>query len=228
MLADMDGVELCRRLRGWSPVPIIVLAADSSVDRKIVVLDSGADDYITKPFSPPDLLARVRVALRRSQALGVIAGDALYEIGDLRVDIGRHEASQRGRQLELTPKEFAFLTFLARHHGRVMTHDVILRQVWGTYAVGRCEYLRTYVNLLRKKLREDPGSPRLITEPGVGYRLAVCPREETHQKKPAEATTQGPNAVKSAPPETCSPALCGDAGDRRAVRTISTAASSPM
>jgi two-component system KDP operon response regulator KdpE len=137
-----------------------------------VALDEGADDYVTKPFSMPELLARLRVAIRHSRALSTaLTDEEIFEVGDLRIDTPAHSASQGGHPLELTPKEFAFLALLARHKGKVLTHRAILRQVWGPDAENRVEYLRTYANQLRKKLADEPGSPSLVTEPGVGYRL---------------------------------------------------------
>jgi two-component system KDP operon response regulator KdpE len=170
-LPDIDGVDVCRRLRGFSPAPIIVVTADGSEDRKILALDEGADDYVTKPFSMPELLARLRVALRHRRALGPVIDDSRAEVGDLVIDAGEHQVTVAGRRVELTPKEFDFLALLARHQGKVLTHRTILRHVWGPDSVDRTEYLRTYANQLRRKLQDNPDSPRLITEPGVGYRL---------------------------------------------------------
>jgi len=172
-LPDLDGIEVCRRIRGWSSVPIVVLSAEGSDGRKVEALDEGADDYVTKPFSMAELLARVRVALRHSEAHrgGSPVDDAVLEVGDVRLDLARHEASVGERTLDLTPKEFAFLALLARWPGRVMTHRAILREVWGPGYGTETQYLRVYASQLRKKLEEDPARPRLVTEPGVGYRL---------------------------------------------------------
>jgi two-component system KDP operon response regulator KdpE len=170
-LPDLDGIEVCRRMRQWSRAPIIVVTADGAEDRKILALDEGADDYITKPFSMPELLARLRVAVRRSETMELFVDDALLEVGDLVVDMADHQVTVGGRPVELTPKEFDFLALLARHQGKVLTHRVILEQIWGPEFVRRSEYLRTYANQLRKKLQEDALRPRLVTEPGVGYRL---------------------------------------------------------
>ena len=172
-LPDIDGIEVCRRMRQWSRAPIIVVTADGAEDRKILALDEGADDYITKPFSMPELLARLRVALRHRSALGPLVDDALLEVGDVSIDVADRHASVGGQPMELTPKEFEFLALLARYPGKVLTHRTILQHVWGPEAVGRTEYLRTYANQLRKKLHDDPASPRLVTEPGVGYRLVA-------------------------------------------------------
>lgn len=170
-LPDLDGIEVCRRMRQWSRAPIIVVTANGAEDRKISALDEGADDYITKPFSMPELLARLRVAVRHRRELGPYMDDGVVEVGDLVVDAADHRVTVAGRPLELTPKEFDFIALLARHQGRVLTHRRILESVWGPESVERTEYLRTYANQLRKKLQDDPASPRLVTEPGVGYRL---------------------------------------------------------
>ncbi|MDQ6797502.1 MAG: response regulator transcription factor [Actinomycetota bacterium] len=179
-LPDIDGVEVCRRIRGWSDVPIVVLSADGSDQRKVVALDEGADDYVTKPFSMAELLARVRVALRHrpaegpggSSRPGVGAIDqSVLEVGDLRIDLARRYVDVGGRRVELTPKEFGFLVLLARWPGRVLTHGAILGDVWGPGYETETQYLRVYASQLRKKLDDDPTRPRLVTEPGVGYRL---------------------------------------------------------
>jgi two-component system KDP operon response regulator KdpE len=174
-LPDMDGVEVCRRIRGWSDVPIIVLTADDAERRKIAALDDGADDYITKPFSTPELLARLRVALRRRRAESGAPADGLLVVGDITVDIPHHRVEVAGRPVELTPKEFDFLALLARYPGRVLTHRTILQEVWGPEYGSETQYLRVYASQLRKKLAEDPAAPRLVTEPGVGYRLVERP-----------------------------------------------------
>ena len=171
-LPDIDGVEVCRRIRGWTDVPIIILSAEGSDERKVLALDEGADDYVTKPFSMPELLARVRVALRH-RALDDDSEEAVLAVGDLRVDVARHEVAVGGRPVELTPKEFAFLTLLARWPGRVLTHRMILQEVWGPEYGTETQYLRVYASQLRKKLQDDPEHPRLVTEPGVGYRLVA-------------------------------------------------------
>src|SRR5581483_9278828 len=158
-LPDMDGTEVCTRIRGWSDVPIIVLTVDDAENRKEAALDLGADDYVTKPFSTPELLARLRVALRRRRGDPALPADPVLEVGDLVVDV------------DLPPKEFAFLALLARHPGRVLTHRTILQSVWGPEYGTETQYLRVYASQLRKKLHDDPVRPRLVTEPGVGYRL---------------------------------------------------------
>ena len=168
-LPDLDGIEVCRRIRAWSEVPIIVLTAEGSDQRKVLALDEGADDYVTKPFSMPELLARVRVALRHRSRPGG-PDKAVLEVGDLRVDLAYHRVTVAGREVDLTPKEFAFLAVLARHPGKVLTHRAILHEVWGPEYGTETQYLRVYASQLRKKLHDAEAS-RLVTEPGVGYRL---------------------------------------------------------
>jgi two-component system KDP operon response regulator KdpE len=170
-LPDMDGVDVCRRIRDWTDVPIIVLTVDDSEYRKVQALDIGADDYVTKPFSTPELLARLRVALRRRRAVEGEPVDPVMEVGDLLVDVPHHSVSVAGSPVDLTPKEFAFLALLARHPGRVLTHRAILQEVWGPEYGSETQYLRVYASQIRKKIADDPASPRLVTEPGVGYRL---------------------------------------------------------
>jgi len=170
-LPDIDGVEVCRRIREWSEVPIIVLSADGSDDRKVLALDEGADDYVTKPFSMPELLARVRAALRHRRPADPPVDESVLRVGDVTVDLARHEVRVGDRQVDLTPKEFAFLALLARWPGRVLTHRAILQEVWGPEYGAESQYLRVYASQLRKKLGDDHDNPRLVTEPGVGYRL---------------------------------------------------------
>jgi two-component system KDP operon response regulator KdpE len=177
-LPDLDGIEVCRRVREWSDVPIVVLSAEGSEDRKVLALDVGADDYVTKPFSTAELLARIRVALRHRKNVSAPDDDAVLRVGDLSVDQARHVVEVAGRKVELTPKEFAFLALLARWPGRVLTHRTILQEVWGPEYGSESQYLRVYASQLRKKLDDDPTQPRLITEPGVGYRL-VDPAAES-------------------------------------------------
>ncbi len=176
-LPDIDGIEVCRQLRKWSQTPIIVLTAEGAESRKVEALDEGADDYITKPFSTPELLARVRVALRHRRRGGTVDANATLVVGDIEVDVGRHRVAVRGTDVELTPKEFALLAALARHPGRVLTHRMLLQEVWGPEYATETQYLRVYASQLRKKLQEDLHRPHLLTEPGVGYRL-VDPRDQ--------------------------------------------------
>jgi two-component system KDP operon response regulator KdpE len=180
-LPDIDGIEVCRRIRAWSSVPIVVLSAEGAEDRKVSALDEGADDYVTKPFSMPELLARIRVALRHRAAGPPPVDETVLEVGDLRVDLARREVSVGGRRVELTRKEFDFLALLARWPGRVLTHRAILQEVWGPEYGSETQYLRVYASQIRKKIHDDPARPRLVTEPGVGYRL-VDPAAETTRR----------------------------------------------
>jgi two-component system KDP operon response regulator KdpE len=177
-LPDLDGVEVCKRLRSWTDVPVIVLSAQGSDSWKVAALDGGADDYVTKPFSMPELLARVRVALRR----GTPGGDAVLTVDDLVIDIPRRVVTVDGREVALTPKEFAFLALLARWPGRVLTHRTILQEVWGPEYSEETHYLRVYASQIRKKLGEDHTTTRVQAEPGVGYRLAQ--REDGEARAP--------------------------------------------
>lgn len=170
-LPDLDGIEVCRRVRTWSSVPIIVLSADGMDQRKVEALDEGANDYVTKPYSTPELLARLRAVLRSSAAGRAIAEDGVIVVGDLRIDQARRTVTVGDRSVDLTPKEFAFLAFLARHQGRVLTHHAILQEVWGPSYGTETQYLRVYAGQIRKKLNDDIHNPRLVTDLGVGYRL---------------------------------------------------------
>lgn len=172
-LPDLEGTEVCRRLRLTSRVPIIVLSARGSDADKVSALDLGADDYVTKPFSPEELLARIRVALRRTaQDEQELSGQ--LRAGDLLIDYDRRRVLRGDLEIRLTPKEFELLSLLARNHDRVLTHRTILKAIWGPNAVEQPEHLWTLVGLLRKKLEPDPTQPRyLLSEPWVGYRFAV-------------------------------------------------------
>lgn len=171
-LPDIDGVEVCRLIRLWSEVPIVVLTADGADDRKVLALDMGADDYVTKPFSTPELLARLRVALRHRSRKPVGDVDpAVLSVGALTVDLAYHRATVGDRAMNLTPKEFAFVEILARHPGRVITHRTILQEVWGSEYGDETQYLRVYASQIRKKLGDTPDCRRLLTVAGVGYRL---------------------------------------------------------
>jgi len=172
-LPDMDGVELCRIIRSRWTVPIIVVTADGSEDRKVTALDLGADDYITKPFSMRELEARVRVGLRHRESRETSADAAVLEVGDVVVDIDRRWVTVGGQLVELTSKEFDFLAVLARNPGRVLTHGAILAEAWGAEGAGHVEYLRVYARSLRRKLADDRANPRIVTEPGVGYRMVA-------------------------------------------------------
>jgi two-component system, OmpR family, KDP operon response regulator KdpE len=170
-LPDMDGLVVCERLHRYSRCSIIVLTADGADDRKVVALDGGAVDYVTKPFSVEELLARIRVALRHRRAVASVAGDDVLVVGEVRIDLGAHEAFDHGRPLALTPKEFKLLGLLARNRGKVLTHRMIIDHVWDHDASVRTESLRVLVNQLRRKLDDEPSTARLLTDPGVGYRL---------------------------------------------------------
>lgn len=170
-LPDIDGVEVCRRLRTWSSVPIIVLSADGLDERKVNALDEGANDYVTKPYSTPELLARLRAALRSSSGDHSTIEDGVMVVGDLRIDLARRTVTVGDRAVDLTPKEFAFLALLARYQGRVLTHKTILQEVWGPKYGTETQYLRVYAGQIRKKLDDDMRNPRLVTDLGVGYRL---------------------------------------------------------
>ena len=172
-LPDMDGFEVCARLREWTQVPIIVLSVHDSERDKVAALDKGADDYLVKPFGIQELLARVRVALRHlSQAHG--SQEPIVATGRLVIDLARHVVTRDGIEVKLTATEFKLLAYLVGNAGRVVTHHSILTNVWGPEEADHVEYLRVYMNQLRKKLEDDPGQPQiLLTEPGVGYRFAA-------------------------------------------------------
>ena len=171
-LPDLDGVEVCRLIRRTSDVPIIVLTAEGAERRKVEALDEGADDYVTKPFSMPELLARLRAALRR-RARSEAGEDGVVEVGRVRIDLMRRRVTLDEVEVPLTPIEYRLLTTLARHAGRVLTHEALLREVWGPKHTRQHHYLRVYMAQLRHKLETDPARPRLLlTETGVGYRMA--------------------------------------------------------
>ena len=173
-LPDLDGVEVTRRLREWSKVPIIVLSARGREGDKIEALDAGADDYLTKPFGVGELLARMRVALRNATRASSGADEAILAAGDLKVDLSARRVSVAGREVHLTRTEYNLLAVLVKHAGKVVTHRQLLREVWGPGAAGQSHYLRVYMGQLRHKLESDPARPRhLETETGVGYRLRV-------------------------------------------------------
>ena len=172
-LPDMDGADVCRELRRWFLNPIVVLSADGSEDRKISALDGGADDYVTKPFSMPELLARVRVASRHREAVATALDPAGFVIGDLVIDAVAHTVTIDGRPIRLARKEFALLAMLGRHCGRLFTHAELVLHVWGRSDVAKTEALRGLVTQVRKKLGDGPDRPRLVTESGIGYRLVA-------------------------------------------------------
>ncbi|HEX4796739.1 MAG TPA: response regulator [Humisphaera sp.] len=171
-LPDMDGLEVTRRLREWSAIPIIIVSARGKEQDKVVALDAGADDYLTKPFGVGELLARVRVALRHSSSANRESGDPLFAVGDLRVDLAAREVSVASKVLHLTPNEFRLLSVLVKNAGKVITHRQLLREVWGPGSGEETHYLRVYMNQLRQKIEADSARPKyLLTEAGVGYRL---------------------------------------------------------
>jgi len=171
-LPDMDGLEVVRRIREWSTVPIVVLTARGQEEQKIRVLDGGADDYVTKPFSMGELLARMRVAIRHGARSASQQEEIVFRAGELEIDLVRRRVTVRGSEARLTPIEYRLLTLLARHAGRVLTHDHLLREVWGPGYAAQRHYLRVYMAQLRHKLERDPARPSLLlTEPGVGYRM---------------------------------------------------------
>ena len=170
-LPDLDGVEVIRRIRAWSPMPIIVLSARAREQAKVDALDAGADDYVTKPFGVGELLARLRVALRHAARSGS-GGTSLIRLGNVELDLERRRVIRAGGEVHLTPIEFRLLACLAQHLGMVTTHRQLLREVWGPSHVEHTHYLRIYMKQLREKLEDDPVRPRfLLTESGVGYRL---------------------------------------------------------
>lgn len=172
MMPRMDGLEVCRRVREHSPVPIIVLTALDAESDKVAALDLGADDYLTKPFGVEELLARVRAVLRRTHTEPTIATDGVKQFDDLRIDLKGHVVQLKGAEVRLSPIEFSLLTQLVNNEGKVLTHRMLLQSIWGPEYGGEAEYLRVYINRLRNKLEPDPANPRyLLTEPGVGYRF---------------------------------------------------------
>ena len=173
MMPRMDGLEVCRRVREHSAVPIIVLTALDSESDKVSALDLGADDYLTKPFGVEELLARVRAVLRRTQSEAMpLSVGGIKQFGDLEVDLTGHIVRLRGEEVRLSPIEFALLEQLITNAGKVLTHRILLQRIWGPEYGGEAEYLRVYINRLRHKLEPDPANPRyILTEPGVGYRF---------------------------------------------------------
>jgi len=174
-LPDIDGVEVIRRLRTWTDVPIVVLSVRDEEVRKVEALDAGADDYLTKPFGEAELLARLRVALRRNIGSAV---EPCVTVGDLTLDVDRRTVTLGGKPVPLTPTEYEIVKLLVQHAGRVLTHGFLMRSVWGTVYGADSHILRVNISNLRHKLERDPARPRLITtEPGVGYRLVEGPDE---------------------------------------------------
>jgi two-component system KDP operon response regulator KdpE len=180
-LPDMDGADVVARLRGWSNVPIIVLSVRSSEAEKVRLLELGADDYVVKPFGMAELLARVRATLRRR--MRAISGEPVVKSGTLKIDLSARSVTVNDRRLSLTPKEYRLLQVLAQHAGNVVTHQHLLREVWGATHVNDPHYLRIFVRKLRQKIEADPTQPKiLLTELGVGYRLAAPATETASQE----------------------------------------------
>ena len=178
-LPDMDGREVLEELRRWSAMPVLVLSVRAGDSEKVLCLDGGANDYVTKPFSIPELLARVRVLLRPPPLAGEVAGPA--RCGALQVDLSARRVSLHGQEIALTPKEYAVLAALARQPGRVVTQQQLLRDIWGPTHVEDSHYLRVVVGHLRQKLSDDPAAPQfIVTEAGIGYRLREHPQEQVH------------------------------------------------
>lgn len=174
-LPDMDGLEVLKRLREWTKTPVIILSVRDANKDKISALDAGADDYLSKPFSVEELMARIRVAQRHAQP---DVEDAIFTSGRLQVDLARRLVTVKGEPVKLTPTEYALLRLLIQNVGKVLTHRQILREVWGAEYVNETHYLRVYFAQLRQKIEEDPALPQIIlTEPGVGYRLVERPHE---------------------------------------------------
>jgi len=171
-LPDLDGTDVIRQVRGWAAIPILVLSARDQEQAKVAALDLGADDYVTKPFGVDELLARMRAALRHAAPSVGDAGESVFALGDLRVDLGRRQVFVSATEIHLTPIEYKLLTTLIRYAGKVVTHRQLLKEVWGPLHVEEGHYLRVYMRQLRNKIEANPAQPRyLVTELGVGYRL---------------------------------------------------------
>jgi two-component system KDP operon response regulator KdpE len=170
-LPDLEGLEVLKRLREWSEAPVIVLTVRDDVQEKVTALDSGADDYVTKPFSTPELLARLRAAQRKTRPEEEIS---VFKNGDLVIDLTARVVTRAGREIKLTATEYALLRLFVKHPGRVLTHRYILREIWGPKSEEHRQYLRVYVTHLRQKIEPDPARPSLIsTQSGIGYRFAA-------------------------------------------------------
>jgi len=173
-LPDVDGMEVIRQIRGWSPMPIIILSARGREHEKVNALDAGADDYLTKPFSVGELLARIRVAVRHAAHSAGGAGEPVFVLDNLRVDLARRQVFVGDEEIHLTPIEYRLLTTMVKYAGKVVTHRQLLKEVWGPDSIFETHYLRVYMAQLRRKIETDPAQPRfLLTEPGVGYRLTA-------------------------------------------------------
>jgi two-component system KDP operon response regulator KdpE len=173
-LPDVDGQDVLRQLREWLQAPIIILSVRDQEQQKVTALDNGADDYLTKPFSTGELLARIRVALRHAAHVRAENESATFACGDLKVDLAARRVFMKEEEVHLTPIEYKLLTTLVRHAGKVLTHHALLKEVWGPHHVHETHYLRVFMAGLRRKIEADPAQPRyLLTEQGVGYRLAA-------------------------------------------------------
>ncbi|MFE2065227.1 response regulator [Streptomyces sp. NPDC059467] len=171
-LPDMDGIDVIKALRGWTRVPVLVLSARQASDEKVAALDAGADDYITKPFSMDELLARLRAAVRRNEDAPLVPETTLVETGEFSIDLLAKKVVRDGRDVRLTPTEWHLLEILVTNPGRLITQKYLLQEVWGVSQSNKTNYLRVYMAQLRRKLETDPAHPRyLITEPGMGYRF---------------------------------------------------------
>jgi two-component system KDP operon response regulator KdpE len=179
-LPDIDGLEVTRRLREWSDIPIIVISAREQEQDKIKALDAGADDYLTKPFGAGELMARIRVAMRHKALREAGQHESIFILGNLRVDLVRRQVFLNEKEVHLTPIEYKLLTVLIKNAGKVLTHRQLLKEVWGPPYLAETQYLRVYMAQLRYKLEADPARPRfLINEPGVGYRLKIDLEEKS-------------------------------------------------
>jgi two-component system KDP operon response regulator KdpE len=173
-LPDMDGIEVAKRFREWSELPIIVISAREQEEDKVKALDAGADDYLTKPFGAGELLARIRVALRHSAMRHGGQEEAVFVVDELRVDLASRQVFLRDKEIHLTPIEYRLLTVLVNNAGKVVTHTQLLKEVWGPAYADQQQYLHVYMAQLRRKLEADPARPKfLLNEPGVGYRLKL-------------------------------------------------------
>ena len=173
-LPDMDGIEVIRQLRSWTRLPILVLSARSEEAQKVNALDAGADDYLTKPFGAPELMARIRAHLRKREHGGSVAMESVFHFGEVTIDFLHRRVTRQDQVVHLTPIEYRLLTTLVRNAGKVLTHTQLLREVWGPGHAERSHYLRIYMGHLRQKLESDPARPsHIFTETGVGYRLVL-------------------------------------------------------
>lgn len=185
VMPGMDGIELTRAIRDRSNAPVIVLSVRSQDAQKVAALDEGADDYMTKPFSIQELLARVRVQMRR---IATVEAESVIELGDFRIDLERHQVTVKGQETHLTPKEFDLLVYFARNADRVLTHKTLLRAIWGAAGIDQPEYLRVLIAQLRRKI-EPGGEPRyVLSEPWVGYRLSPTGEGNAHKEEDGPAS----------------------------------------